>query len=173
MSRRLFTVLAIAMIATGALAPVPGTAATAPCTLETFATLNLPETTITVVESLPAGTNWAPVGNIALPICRVRGVIAPVNLFEVWMPVQGVVVEAHFGVEREEITALGDDQRVDLDHRGVSLDERLVDGVEELDQLAGRCPAQPHTERELAALKGGDAGSGVDVLAENLLRFLR
>ena len=89
------------------------------------------------------------------------------------MPVQRVVVEAHFGVEREEITALGEDQRIDLDHRGVGLDERLVDGVEELGQLAGRCPAQPHTERELAALEGDDAGSGVDVLAENLLRFLR
>jgi hypothetical protein len=87
------------------------------------------------------------------------------QLFEVWMPVQGVVVEAHLGIERQEITALGEDQRIDLDHRGIGLDERLVDGVEELDQLAGRCPAQPHTERELAALKGGDAGSGVDVLA--------
>ena len=37
MSRRLFTVLAIAMIATGALNPLSGAAATAPCTLETFA----------------------------------------------------------------------------------------------------------------------------------------
>ena len=86
MSRRLFTVLAVAMIATGALAPAPAAATTAPCTLETFAALNLPETTITLVESLPAGTNLAPVGSIALPICRVRGVIAPANLFEVWMP---------------------------------------------------------------------------------------
>ena len=86
MSRRLFTVLAIAMIATGALAPVPAAAATAPCNLATFETLNLPETTIMLVESLPAGTNLAPVGEIALPICRVRGVIAPANLFEVWMP---------------------------------------------------------------------------------------
>ena len=93
MSRRLFTVLAIAMIATGALAPVPGTAATAPCTLETFAALNLPETTITLVESLPAGTNSAPVGNIALPICRVRGVIAPVE------PVRGL--DADGRLERE------------------------------------------------------------------------
>ena len=86
MSHRLFTVLAIAMIATGALAPVPGTAATAPCNLATFETLNLPETTIILVESLPAGQNLSPVGEIALPICRVRGVIAPSNLFEVWMP---------------------------------------------------------------------------------------
>ncbi|HEX6438715.1 MAG TPA: tannase/feruloyl esterase family alpha/beta hydrolase [Candidatus Binatia bacterium] len=73
-------------IATVSRAPAPAAAAPAACTIETFAALNLPETTITLVESLPAGTNSAPVGNIALPICRVRGVIAPANLFEVWMP---------------------------------------------------------------------------------------
>ena len=49
MSRRFFLfVLSIAMIATGALAPAPAAATTAPCTLETFDALNLPETTITL-----------------------------------------------------------------------------------------------------------------------------
>jgi feruloyl esterase len=87
MSRRFFLlVLSIVMIATGALAPTPAAATTAPCTLGTFASLNLPETTITLVESLPAGPNPSPVGNIALPICRVRGVITPAILFEIWMP---------------------------------------------------------------------------------------
>src|SRR5262252_6467956 len=82
MSRRFFLlILSIAMIAQGAVA-----ATTAPCALATFADLNLPETTIMLVESLPAGQNPAPVGNIAFPICRVRGVIAPAILFEVWMP---------------------------------------------------------------------------------------
>jgi feruloyl esterase len=86
MSRRLFTVLAIAMIATGAFAPGPDAAAAAPCNFASFENLNLPETTIMLVEPLPAGQNSSPVGEIALPICRVRGVIAPANLFEVWMP---------------------------------------------------------------------------------------
>jgi feruloyl esterase len=87
MSRRFFLfVLSIALIATIALAPARAAATTAPCTLATFEALNLPETTILLVESLPAGSNPSPVGNIALPICRVRGVIAPANLFEVWMP---------------------------------------------------------------------------------------
>src|SRR5262252_118968 len=87
MSRRFFLlILSIAMIATGALAPAPVVATTAPCALATFAALNLSETTIMLVESLPAGQNPAPVGNIAFPICRVRGVIAPAILFEVWMP---------------------------------------------------------------------------------------
>src|SRR5262245_30115403 len=92
MSRRFFLlILSIAMIATGALAQgvvAQGVVAatTAPCALATFADLNLPETTIMLAESRPAGQNPAPVGNIAFPICRVRGVIAPAILFEVWMP---------------------------------------------------------------------------------------
>ena len=89
MSRRFFIlVLSIALIVTVSLAPALAAATTAPCTLATFADLNLPETTITLVESLPAAPNLSPVGNIALPICRVRGVIAPANLFEIWMPTE-------------------------------------------------------------------------------------
>ena len=50
MSRRFFfLVLSIAMTATVALAPAPVAATTAPCTLASFAALNLPETTITLV----------------------------------------------------------------------------------------------------------------------------
>src|SRR5262245_55678899 len=87
MSRRFFLLaLSIALIVTISIVPTPAAAASAPCTIETFAGLNLPETTITLVESRPAGQNPAPVGNIALPICRVRGVITPAILFEVWMP---------------------------------------------------------------------------------------
>ena len=60
MSRRFFLfVLSIAMIATGALAPTPA-ATTTPCTAETFADLNLPETTIMLVQSLPAGRTRRP-----------------------------------------------------------------------------------------------------------------
>src|SRR5207244_12915949 len=78
MSRRFFLlVLSIAMTATVALAPAPAAATTAPCTLATFADLNLPETTITLVESLPVGPYPSHVDNITLPICRVRGDIAP------------------------------------------------------------------------------------------------
>ena len=87
MSRRFFLlVLSIALIATVVLAPPPAVATPAPCALATFAALNLPDTTITLVQSLPAGSNPSPVGTIALPICRVRGVIAPAINFEVWMP---------------------------------------------------------------------------------------
>src|SRR5262245_12726428 len=86
MTRFFLLVLSITMIATVAFVPKRVAATTASCTLKTFADLNLPETTIMLVESLPAGPNPSPVGNIALPICRVRGVITPAILFEVWMP---------------------------------------------------------------------------------------
>src|SRR5262245_55155899 len=87
MSRRFFfLVLSIAITAMISVVPTPAAASTASCTPETFEALNLPETMITLVQSLPAGQNPSPVGNIAFPICRVRGIIAPAILFELWMP---------------------------------------------------------------------------------------
>ena len=61
------------------------------------------------------------------------------------MLVERVVVEGHLGVERDDVAALGDDQRVDLDHRRVGGDEGLVDLLHHLDGLVdvgrerGRC----------------------------------
>src|SRR5688572_29537917 len=93
------------------------------------------------------------------------------QLTQIRVPVEGVVVEAHLGVEREQIATPGQDERVDLEHRRVGVDEGLVDGIEERRQLIRRWPAQTHAKCELTALERDDAGSGVDVLAENLLRF--
>src|SRR5437879_4472858 len=42
-----------------------------------LAKLALPDTTITLSQELPAGTNPNPVGTIALPICRVVGITMP------------------------------------------------------------------------------------------------
>src|SRR6185312_15880750 len=46
---------------------------------------------------------------------------------EVRMPEQGVVVEAHLGVEQAQVPVLHDDQRVDLEQAHVGLAERLVE----------------------------------------------
>src|SRR5262245_29223724 len=51
--------------------------------------LDIPDTTITLTEELPAGANPAPVGTLPVPICRVVGVTAPSVKFEVWMPTDG------------------------------------------------------------------------------------
>ena len=48
------------------------------------------------------------------------------------MPEERVVVEGHLGVEREQVAAGGDDQRIDLDERRVGADERVVDAPREL-----------------------------------------
>lgn len=54
-------------------------------------TLSLPDTTITLAQSVPAGTVLpspvpASVGAIPIPICRVAGTVWPQIKFEVWMP---------------------------------------------------------------------------------------
>ena len=92
---------------------------------------------------------------------------------QIGMPIERVVVEDDLRVERQQIAALGQDQRVDLDHRRVGLDERLVDRVEQLHQLVGRARAEAHAERQLARLKRDDARARIDLLAQDLLGFLR
>ena len=48
--------------------------------------LKLKDTTIESAQLLPAGANPAPVGTIAVPICRVVAVTSPAVRFEVWLP---------------------------------------------------------------------------------------
>src|SRR5438477_8621352 len=64
-------------------------AAAAPTNCADIAKLALPDTTITLTQTLPAGANPNPVGTVALPICRVVGVTKPAVQFEVWLPTQG------------------------------------------------------------------------------------
>jgi feruloyl esterase len=74
-----FGLLALAATLLVTVAPAPELGATAPCTVETFEALGLPDTTITLTtvvsqtESLPE-------------YCQVRGVVAPAITFEVRMP---------------------------------------------------------------------------------------
>lgn len=53
---------------------------------ESLSALSLPDTTITLAQSVPAGVNASPVGTISRAICRVAGTVAPQIKFEVWMP---------------------------------------------------------------------------------------
>ena len=72
------------------------------------------------------------------------------HLFDLGMAEQRVVVEVHLGVEREHVAGAGDDQRIDLDDRGIEAGEGLVHAEHELgrggDLLAlrgrGRRPAR-------------------------------
>ena len=50
---------------------------------------------------------------------------------DVRMAEERVVVEGDLGVEREKLVVLGRDEGIDLDQRGVGIDERLVEALEE------------------------------------------
>jgi hypothetical protein len=94
------------------------------------------------------------------------------QLFQIRMAEERVVIERDLGVEGEEIARLGEDERIDLDHRGIGVDEGLVERSEHLRQLPGGRAVQPHAEGELARLERRHADAGVERLAENLLRLL-
>jgi feruloyl esterase len=71
--------------AAAALVSVPA-AAKKPTACAELTGLNLKDTVIESAQLLPAGANPAPVGTIAVPICRVVGVGSPAVRFEVWLP---------------------------------------------------------------------------------------
>ena len=70
------------------------------------------------------------------------------------MAVEGVVVEAHLGVERHHPARAGHDERVDLDDARVELDERAVQARDELRPRARRAAGKAEPERHAASVKG-------------------
>jgi len=83
-------VIGAAMVGIGALlAAIPDASAKKPVACADLKnSIDLPDTTISISELLPAGTNPSPVGSIPVAICRVVGVAAPAIRFEVWLPSQ-------------------------------------------------------------------------------------
>jgi hypothetical protein len=86
--------------------------------------------------------------------------------------VERVVVEVELGVERVNVVVGGDDDRVDLDHRAIAVDEQFVERVEQAAELAGG-GGEAEVVAELADLVGLQAGERVDELAEDFLRGFR
>jgi feruloyl esterase len=86
MSRR-----AAAIVLSGTLLALAGASAYAANSVrcEDLLKLALPDTTISIAQSLPAGANPNPVGTIPTAICRVAGNVAPKIQFEVWLPTEG------------------------------------------------------------------------------------
>ena len=81
----------------------------------------------------------------------------------------GVVVEAEFGVQAEQVVVTGDDERVDFEQGAVTGDEGLVEALQDSDGLGDEFAAQAEAEGDLAALEGGQAGQGVDGFGEDFL----
>jgi hypothetical protein len=84
------------------------------------------------------------------------------------MAEEGVVVERHLGVERQDLAGRRRDERIDLDHRGVGLP---VQREERADQLGRRSSPRPRRARggdQLAHLVVGQPVGRVDDHLEDL-----
>ena len=115
-----------------------------------------------VAIASPAPLTMQPIGAIELDVVErelrrldlERLLFADVaQLLDVGVAVERVVVEVHLRVEREEAAVLGDDQRVDLDERGVGRLERVCRApFISLPACADLRPFEAERERELARL---------------------
>src|SRR5690606_12669639 len=96
---------------------------------------------------------------------------------DVFVTVQGVAVEADLGVQNAQMAVLHDDQRVDLEHVHVLLDEGLVqDREQRLAVFSGRT-GQLQRRIDGGDVLGGDAGfrvdgDGVDLFGGGVGHFL-
>src|SRR5262249_14542906 len=92
------------------------------------------------------------------------------HVADVGVAIQGVVVEAHFAVERQEIALLRQHERVDLREGAIGLRERLVEAAHEYDRLVDGFLRQAEREGEVSCLVCLQADRRIDHLAKDLLR---
>ena len=85
------------------------------------------------------------------------------------MAVQGVVIEAHLRVERQQVTAAGDDKRVDLDKAGIKLAKGAVYAAKETGKLLRRVLRQTENTGNAAHVVRLQAGGRVDAERQDLL----
>ena len=86
------------------------------------------------------------------------------------LTVESVVVEVELRVEGEEFALVGDDERVDLDHGTVAVDEQLVEIGEQLRSLVHQWAGEAESRGDLAALERHEAEGRIDMHREDLLR---
>src|SRR5207247_7041745 len=113
-----------------------------------------------VVEPVLRGLHFAGV---------LLGVVA--QLGDVGPPEHRIVVEAHLHVQREHPAVLGDDERVDLDHRGVELAEGAIGPENRRHGLVHLGARETQAERQLACLESLHPDRGLDFLAQDRRRL--
>ncbi len=89
---------------------------------------------------------------------------------DVGMAVEGVVVERHLGVEHADLAVGRDDQRIDLEHRHVLVDEGRVEPRDQGLDLLGALAGQAQRRRRGAAVVRHDAGRRIDGEADGSSR---
>ena len=72
------------------------------------------------------------------------------QLDEILVAIERVIVEVHFGVERDQPAVAGDDQRIDFRERRVGFDERAIERLQETARRPGLLGAEAQAESELA-----------------------
>ncbi len=91
------------------------------------------------------------------------------ELFDVGVLVERVVVEVHLRVEREQVARRRDDERVDLDHRRVGGEKRVVQRRRELDELGDLRAVEANRKANLPCLERHDADAGLDIDLRDLV----
>src|SRR3954468_5670125 len=85
------------------------------------------------------------------------------------MPEERVVVEADLGIEADELVALGDDERIDLEQAHILGDERGVELRHYCRGLLGEIVPQPQCLRQQAPVMRHDSCGGIDREGHDLL----
>ena len=89
-------------------------------------------------------------------------------------PKQRVVVERHLGVQRQQSVVLGDDQRVDLDHRRIQVAEGPIASEDRGHGAAHLFDVQAEPEGDLAGLERLHPDGRLDLdLADRIGLLLR
>lgn len=81
--------------------------------------------------------------------------------------VKRVVVEIKLGVEREKFARIGNDERIDLDHRTIGFDEEFVEIAKKFDGLSGKFAFETENGGEFATLKSLQSKKGMNVFVMN------
>ena len=89
------------------------------------------------------------------------------------MAIHCIAIKADFGVENADIVLAVDDQRVDLQHLAVLLDEELVERVAQLDCLLDLLALHSQRLRDAQSMEIADARRGVHIERNDFLRRCR
>ncbi len=91
---------------------------------------------------------------------------------DVFLTIEGVVVEVELGIECDDFVFGGDCERIDLDEGAVGFEVKIPQGGEEFHGLVHLRAAQTKGCGDLAALVGLQANAGMDELFADLLGSL-
>ena len=86
------------------------------------------------------------------------------------MAVERIVVKAHFGVKRNNLSGFGYADRVDFNHYRVVVDKSLMHAVDERFQILGDFRLQMQKFHNLLNLLRAGAGNQIKMHAQNFVR---